>query len=186
MRALRVAWLKSYEVFGKVKLLGMILSGVGIFGMMGFIVLEVIMRNLFNYSIPGNYEMVQNYFMPVVTLPVIVYAFSEGVLPRINMVISKFNYKLQKGVLLLLLLVEIAVFTLMAFYGWQYAISGMEAGDAFPASGSMYPIYPFYFLIPIGFGMLVVEMVFLFGKNLMDKDVSFTVSENKNEELYVS
>ncbi|MGM0900362.1 MAG: TRAP transporter small permease [Bacillota bacterium] len=179
-------WLKSYAVFGKVKLLGLILCGIGLFCMMGFIVLEVAMRNLFNSSIPGNYEIVQNYFMPVVTLPIVVYAFSEGVLPRINMLVAKFHNKVQKGILLSLLLIEIVIFVLMTFYGWQYAISGMEAGDAFPASGSMYPIYPFYFLIPIGFGMLLIEMIFLFGKNLMDKDVSFTVSENKNEELYVS
>ena len=151
--------------------------------MMLFISAEVLLRNVFNASIPGNYEIVQNYFMPIVTFPILVYAYSTGILPRVHMVVVKFSEKVQKVVLFILIVIELVLFTLIFIHSLQYSLSAVAQGMSFPASGSLYPLYPVLFLVPFGFGLLIIELLFIFVKNVREKEVSFTMFEQKEEYL---
>ncbi|WP_078428348.1 TRAP transporter small permease [Alkalihalobacterium alkalinitrilicum] len=180
------SYFKSYKVFNRIKFIGLIISGMGIFLMMVFIVGDVLSRNFFNKSIPGGYEIVRNYFMPVSIFPALAYAYSTGIFPRITMVVSRFSKNYQRFNVIVMLAAEGILFTLLAWYGLQYALEGVREGLAFPAGGKLYPLYPFIFLVPIGAGLLIIEVIFILIKNLYEKEPSMRVLEDQNEENYSS
>lgn len=168
---------RSYKIFSIIKLIGLLISGISLFLMMLFIVGDVLSRNFLSKSIPGNYEVVGNYFMPLAVFPGLAFTYGTGIFPRITMVVSKFSRRLQKVIVILLLLFEGILFFLLAYYGLQYALEGLKEGFSFPAGGKLYPLYPFIFLVPIGFGLLIIEILFLLIKNIMQEEVSLSVGE---------
>ncbi|WP_216831158.1 TRAP transporter small permease [Alkalihalobacterium elongatum] len=174
---------KSYVIYSRIKFIGLIISGICLFLMMVFIVADVLSRNILSKSIPGNYEIVRYYFMPLALFPGVAYAYGTGIFPRITMIVSKLSKKIQKLIVILLLFVELVLFSLVFYFGLQYGLSGVEEGLAFPAGGKMYPLYPFIFLVPIGFGMLIIEIIFLIIRNLTSPEPSLTVTGEVEEEV---
>ncbi|OLO36964.1 hypothetical protein BTR23_14555 [Alkalihalophilus pseudofirmus] len=175
--------MKTYNIYSRIKFIGLIISGIFLFGMMVFIVLDVLSRNFLSRSIPGNYEIVRYYFMPLALFPGVAYAYGTGIFPRITMIVSKLSKKIQKFIVIVLLIVELILFSLIAYFGLQYGLHGIEEGLAFPAGGKMYPLYPFIFLVPIGFAMLIIEIIFLIIKNLLSDGPSLTVTGEVEEEV---
>ncbi|OLO36370.1 hypothetical protein BTR23_15995 [Alkalihalophilus pseudofirmus] len=161
-----------YKGFTKIKNGGLVLAGVAVFLMMAFIVVDVTLRNLFNASISGNYEIIQRYLMPLAVFPAIAITYSSGLMPKITMFVEKLSEKAQYIINMLLLFLEIFVMILIFYYSWKYAVQGLQAGVTFPAGGKMYPLYPVLFLVPIGFALLMIELVFNIIKEFMKNPFS--------------
>ncbi|MFB4162480.1 TRAP transporter small permease [Alteribacillus sp. JSM 102045] len=166
---------KVYKIFNYIKFAGAIFSGISIVAMMLFIVYDVIGRNFLFGSIRGGFEIVQNYFMPLAVFPALAYVYTTGVLPRMNLLVSKSGEHLQKIIIFALLALELFVLSFVVYFSWNYAVGGMERGMAFPAGGSMYPLYPFLFLVPLGFAMIIVENIFILLKNIEEKKATLLV-----------
>lgn len=152
----------TYRVFSVVKKSSLLISGIAVFLMMLFISAEVILRNVFSTSISGNYEITESYFMPLIVFPVIAITYSSGLMPKINMVVNKFPGKIQSLINLLLLLLEILAMFLIVFLTWSYAVDATKDGIGFSAGSIMYPLYPVFYLVPLGFALLIIELLFDF------------------------
>ncbi|MFT4414763.1 TRAP transporter small permease [Fredinandcohnia humi] len=166
-----------YKYFQYVKVIGVWVSGISLIGMMFFIVIDVFMRNVLSNSINGGFEIVQNYFMPIVVFPALAYAYSSGVLPKMDLVLEKMRNNLKLVFIFAMLLLEIFILLLMTMYTWDYAMTGLERKMAFPAAGTLYPIYPLFFIIPISFALIIVENVFILIKNFVEKKPTFQFME---------
>ncbi|WP_188208056.1 TRAP transporter small permease subunit [Alkalibacillus aidingensis] len=168
-----VAIEKAYHIFEKIKLIGVWISGISLFGMMLFIVIDVVLRNLFNSSISGGFEMVQNYFMTLTVFPALAYVYSSGVLPKMDLLIERFQDQVKKLIIFFMIALEVFILAIMFYFSLDYAINGFERSMSFPAAGTLYPIYPFLFLIPLAFFLIVIENMFILIKNIMFKEPSF-------------
>lgn len=173
----------AYRIWGFVKLAGALVSGLAIFGMMCFIVADVVSRNFLGGSISGSFEIAQNYFMPLSVFPALAYVYGSGVLPKMDLLMHRFPRVAQDVVVHLLLVVELVVFGLLTYYTWGYAINGMEREVAFPAGGSLYTLWPLFFMVPVGFAMIVVETLFVFVRNVTSGPVSLTMLHAEAEGL---
>lgn len=167
----------TYRTYGYLKLAGALVSGLAIFGMMCFIVADVVSRNFLGGSISGSFEVAQNYFMPISVFPALAYVYGSGVLPRMDLVMHRVNQHVQDVVVYVLLALELVVFSLLVYYTWGYAMDGMERGVAFPAGGSLYTLWPLFFLVPIGFAMVLLETLFVFAKNVLGPTVSLSMHQ---------
>ncbi|OLO37862.1 hypothetical protein BTR23_13030 [Alkalihalophilus pseudofirmus] len=176
-------FLKSYKVLNTIKIIGLWISGISLFLMMLFIVGDVVSRNFLSRSIPGGYEFVRNYFMPLTLFPALAFAYGTGIFPRITMVVTKFRMVKQRMIVILLLILEGILFFLITYYGLLYAIESSIQGIAFPAGGNLYPIYPLIFLVPICFGLIIIEIVFLIIKNIMNDEASLSILEESNQQV---
>ncbi|ANU14219.1 TRAP transporter small permease [Planococcus halocryophilus] len=176
---------KAYNIFHYIKLAGIWISGISVLLMMLMIVYDVTMRTLFSSSIRGGFEIIQNYMMPLVVFPGLAYVYASGVLPKMDLILERLNKKAKKIMIFFMLLLELFVLVLIVQFSWEYAMSGLDRKTAFPAAGTLYPLYPLFFLIPIAFAMIVIENVFIFIKNILDKNPSMVMreAENKPEEL---
>lgn len=169
-----------YAAFGYIKGLGLVLSGFALAAMILSISADVFSRNVTGNSIPGVYEIVMFYLMPLAVLPIIFYAFSMGVSPRIPMVFDRLPLAAQKPLYLVVVSVEFVLMGLVAFYSLGYALDGMAAGHAFPAAGEMYPKYPVYFLVPFGFAGMAIELAFIGVKNLFHNGLWITYTKDQD------
>ena len=184
MRALNL----SYRVFGFIKGVGLVLSGLALAGMILAISADVFSRNVTGNSIPGVYEIVMFYLMPLSVLPVVFYAFAQGVSPRIPMVFDRLPGGVQKPVYLVVIVAELVLMAIVAYYSFGYALDGTASGHAFPAAGEMYPKYPVYYLVPFGFAGMAIELAFIGLKNLFQSGLWITYTKDQAtilEELQV-
>ncbi len=170
-----------YRVFGYVKVLGLAASGIALFLMISGISLDVVSRNVTGNSISGFYEIVTFYLMPFAVLPVLFYAFSRGVCPRIPMMFDRLPSGIQKPLHCIVMLFELALMSLVAYFSFQYAVEGAGAGHEFSAGGSMYPKYPVYFLIPFAFTGMALELAFILVKNLCTPGVWITYLKDQEK-----
>lgn len=168
-----------YRAFGYLKVLGLVASGMALFLMIGGISLDVVSRNVTGNSISGFYEIVTFYLMPLAVLPILFYAFSQGVCPRIPMVFDRLPSGVQKPLHCFVMLFELVLMLLVAYFSCQYAIDGAGSGHEFSAGGTMYPKYPVYFLIPFAFAGMSLELAFIIAKNLFNRGLWITYSKDQ-------
>ena len=168
---------KGYTYFGYLKVAGAIISGLSIFGMMLFIVYDVAGRNFLGGSIRGGFEIVQNYFMPLAIFPALGYVYASGITPKMDLLMPKMPARAQAAVVYVLLIFEVAIFALLIYFSWDYALTGMERGMTFPAAGSLYPLWPLFFLVPLGFALVVVETLFVLARNILGDRVGLAMDE---------
>lgn len=168
-----------YRIFGLLKGAGLIMSGVALALMILSISADVFSRNFMGSSIPGVYEIVMNYLMPLSVLSVLFYAFSQGVSPRIPMVFDRLPGSFQKPVYLFVVLVELVLMAIVAIYSFEYAVDGTKASHAFPAAGEMYPKYYVYYLVPFAFAGMAIELAFIGLKNLFQSGVWITYTKDQ-------
>lgn len=149
---------------------GKYISGFAILGMMAIIVVDVFMRNVFGKPIAGTYEIVQYFLMPMAVFPALGYAYWVGVLPRLSELISKTPAWFEKFNRLLILCIDTLVFALLTYYGFLFAMSGMKDQMAVPIAGGLVSVWPVYFLVPIGFLLVLLEIILRFVKKVEDEE----------------
>lgn len=143
----------------KLKLIGVIIAGIATFLMMVIIVVDVFMRNVFVSPLSGTYEIVQFYLMPMAVFPALAYTYSSGVLPRLDELVAKAPERFRKISAYIIVALEFIIFTLLTIYGWKFAMVGVEDQMAIAVGGVLTPVYPLYFIVPIGFALVVIEIV---------------------------
>lgn len=173
--------LKAYKVFQYLKVIGVWVSGISVLVMMFFISYDVFVRNVFSGSIRGGFEIVQNYLMPLVVFPSLAYVYSSGVLPKMDLIMDKLGARMKKGLIFMMLLIELFILVLIVQFSWEFAMNGLERKTAFPAAGTMYPLYPLFFMIPIAFAMIFIENIFILIRNLKEEKASLLVIDKSGE-----
>ncbi|MDE5412120.1 TRAP transporter small permease [Alkalihalobacterium chitinilyticum] len=150
---------KIVNINERLKLIGVYTGGIAVVIMMFLIVADVFMRNIFTSPISGTYEIVQFFLMPMAIFPALAYTYSSGVLPRLGELVEKAPQSFQKISKWLIIIIEVVIFTLLTIYGWKFAMAGVGDQMAVAVGGKLTPVYPVYFLIPIGFGLIVLEVL---------------------------
>ncbi|HZW68837.1 MAG TPA: TRAP transporter small permease [Pseudogracilibacillus sp.] len=138
------------------------ISAIAILIMMFGIVADVFMRNVLGTPLRGTYEIVENILMPALVFPVLGYVYWSGVLPKLTEIAEKLPKAMQNFNKYLIYLLDILVFSLLTYYGMKFALTGLEQKMAIPVAGKILQIWPVYFLVPLGFFLVVVEIVIKF------------------------
>lgn len=145
--------------------------------MMFFITADVLLRNLFDYSIPGGYNYVEKYFMPFIVFPALAYVYSSGVLPRLDVLVDKFSKGKQQTLNFIMRIIDLVLYGLMFYYSLKYMVANTIQGTAFSVGGSLAPLAPSLIIATIGFLLLVVEIILAFFKNT---NPSYQVEKSQN------
>ena len=156
---------KLYSFHTKLKNAFLFLAGAGVFSMMIYITVDVLMRN-FATALVGTFEVVSYYIMPITILPSMCYALSSGVMPRIVAVTSKLPHKAQRFFAIVLPVLEIVFYFMMLCFSTKYAISATKDGLTFVAGTKSLPIWQMYYLPPLSYIMRILESALVLGKNL--------------------
>ncbi len=146
--------LKKVEMY-----IAIIISGVSAFTLMFLITADVIAKRGFLNPITGVYEMVQYIFMPLIVFPGLALCYSSNLLPKFDLLHSNIGKKANYGLEIFRMIVEILVFIIMFRFSFSLVAKGLANMDAVPMGKSTLATWPVYFLSPIGFGLLLLQVI---------------------------
>lgn len=130
--------------------------------MMLQIVADVLLKNLFTWPIPATSLIVSHYYMVIVAyLPV---ALSEKLNGHISveLVFRHFSERWQKVVVGIVWLVSAAVAGGIAHRLWFEALKKLSVEANVLESGLKIFIWPSYFVLPLGFGLFALVLLYRF------------------------
>ena len=153
---------KVNQLLAILERLTLFISGLSIMAMMLLVTIDVILRNIFSSSIPGSYEISEKYLMPLIIFPILYYVYNSNSLPNMDFILTKLKLKIRNIVQIITYSIEILIFIALTIFSWQKAIVSTNELLAFPAAGKMLPLYPFYYLVPLGFGLLAIGVLLKF------------------------
>lgn len=149
-----------YNYFGKIRNLGMYFSGLIVFVMMLYTCADVVFRNIQGFSPLYAYEISQSYFMPLMVFPGLAFAFSSGIMPKIDLLLERFSLKTQKIINVILFMIEVILIGLLLVFGWQYMMHAIQTSQSFTAGGTNFPLWPVILFVPLGMLLVLIEVVF--------------------------
>lgn len=173
---------KVYKSFGKVKKVTLWISGIAIAIMIVLISLDVFLRNIFSYGIPGSYEITESILMPTVIFWGLLVTYSSGSIPRLDMLSTKFNGSVQLVIRIMMVLIDIFIYSAMAYYALQRAMTALNDGAAISAGGTLISISLVYVFVPISFLLVTIEAIFILIKSIKDKQVYYSI-DDENEAM---
>lgn len=173
--------MRTYRRFTKVTTAGAVVSGVAVFVLMLFIVLDVVLRNMGGASIPGGFEIVENYLLPLIVFPSLAWVCGSGIMPNMDLLIPRMSPRTRYRTIQTVVAAEIVVIGVVfvaaaVFAGWH-----VMHQSAFLAGLTMLPQWPAQLLAPLGLGLVVVECGFVFVANRKRDDPGFTVKRGPAE-----
>lgn len=171
----------AYRWWNSVKITGGVLSGLVIMLLMLFTVTDVILRSVFHNSIPGGFEIAQNYFLPISVFLALPYVYGTGTLPKMDLLMHRLPVTARNAVIHLLLGLEVLVFLAITFYSFGYAVDSSSRDRAFPAGGLLLPLWPVLFLVPLSFLMMFIEAALTIGKNVTQGSVTHSLGTDGPE-----
>lgn len=158
---------KLYGIHSKIKNCMLALGGAGVFIMMIYITVDVLVRNLSSTALVGTFEIVSNYIMPLTILPSMCLALASGVMPRIVAMTNRLPHKAQRVNVIILPILEMAAYILMFLFSTKYAISATQDRLSFVAGTTALPVWFMYYLPPLAYVMMTVESLLVLLKNLL-------------------
>ena len=160
----------------------LVISGVSIALMIVLISLDVSLRSFFSIGIQGSYEIIESILMPTVIFWGLLVTYSSGSIPRLDMLSTRFSGKVQISVKLVMVLIDIFIYSVMAYYTFQRALTAISDGMAISAGGTLVSIVVIFIFVPISFLLVTIEAIFILIKTIKDKDVRYSI-DNDNEAM---
>jgi TRAP-type C4-dicarboxylate transport system permease small subunit len=127
------------------------IAGYGIVVTMVLIVLNVILRSLFNIPIKGVYE-ISGYLTAIVVAFTLAQCALEGAHIAVEILMDKLDSKIQLVINTIWSSIMIVFLFFIGIQVFSNGITVMKSGEVSPTA--QIPFYPFIFLVSIGFFVL--------------------------------
>ncbi|MBR0164959.1 MAG: TRAP transporter small permease subunit [Lachnospiraceae bacterium] len=135
------------------------LSCLVVFIMMCHIVIDVLLRTVFKIVVLGTYETTQYVYMPTIILAAFAFTYRCGVLPKFDTFTTKGSDAWKKGVQVWIMIIEVIVFFLLAFYSYQAAGLALADKRAVMGGGRLIPTWWVFFISPVSFTIMLIDCV---------------------------
>jgi TRAP-type C4-dicarboxylate transport system permease small subunit len=138
--------------------------------MMLHISADVLARFLFDTPLPGTITIVSNYYMIIAAFIPLAFAEQKEAHISVEVVTELLPGVVQKHLAGWLLLVSMAAFALLAVRTWGEALAKHRIGASIVQGDTSILIWPTYYMLPIGCGLMVLILGYKFLVYLTGKD----------------
>jgi TRAP-type C4-dicarboxylate transport system permease small subunit len=146
------------KALGKLELLCMAGSCFALAAIMLLITADVAVRKVTDVSIPGVFEITEDYLMVAIVFLAVSYVYRIGGHVRVTLFVRHVPRGTRFYLELFNNLAALVFFLLIAVMGWQSAMSALAFGEV--SSGAVvYPIAPALFLVPAGAGLTCLRIL---------------------------
>ncbi|MEZ5646327.1 MAG: TRAP transporter small permease [Burkholderiaceae bacterium] len=139
-----------------------VISGLAIALMMVHITLDVVMRNFFNYPLPGTITIVSYYYMAIAAFMPLAFAEQKSAHISVEVVTEMMPKGVQRHLAGWMLLFSAAVFALMTLRSWEEAVSKYGIKASIVQGEDSLPVWPTYFLLPLGCLLMFLVVAYKF------------------------
>ncbi|MFW5330185.1 TRAP transporter small permease [Hydrogenophaga sp. ZJX-1] len=139
-----------------------VISGLAIALMMIHITLDVVMRNFFNYPLPGTITIVSYYYMAITAFMPLAFAEQKSAHISVEVITEQMPKGVQRHLAGWMLLFSAAVFALMTLRSWEEAVSKYGIKASIVQGEDSLPVWPTYFLLPLGCLLMFLVVAYKF------------------------
>jgi TRAP-type C4-dicarboxylate transport system permease small subunit len=137
-----------------------LVGAVGIAAMLVHIGVDVLTRNLLGRPIPATNEVVAGYYMVLIAFLPLAWVERNRGMVSVDLLEAVMSPQARRVSDLFVALLATALYLVIAWVGWQAAMSRWNIGAFVDVLGYRLPIWPTYFLPPVGF-LLAAMMTLL-------------------------
>ncbi len=114
---------------------------------------DVVLRNVSNTPIPATYEIVTNYYMIALAFIPLAWVERGGGMVQVEVIDSFLGRGMIRWSDKLVALISTAIYGILAWVTAGSALDNMASGAFVMAQSIRVPIWPAFFLLPLGFGL---------------------------------
>ncbi len=139
-----------------------VIGGLAIALMMLHITLNVAGRYLLNTPVPGTITMVAYYYMIIAGFVPLAFAEQKGSHISVEVVTERLPLWVQRHLAGWSLLASATIFALLTVRTWIEAVSKHEIGASIVQGQTSIPVWPTYYVLPVGFALMVLVLLYKF------------------------
>ena len=135
-------------------------AGLCLLAMIVITVLSVIGRYVLQQDIlPGAYNLIERVCFPLIVFWAVPLAHRQGTFPRFDMIVNALPPALRRAANLLVLGVEVVVYAVVMGYVLRFTWGSIEADRTMQIGIDFWPMWPILVMIPLAFGLMLLEML---------------------------
>ena len=142
-----------------------IIAIIILIAMMLFTVLDVALRAFFNRPLPGDVEIIEVAMVCTGFLG-LAWCAIKGMHIRVDLVVSLFSKRIRALIDTIGYLIALFVYCLMAWQGLQEGLANKQMNSL--SSTLEFPIYPFYWIMSLGFAALCLSILALLMRSIRE------------------
>lgn len=133
-----------------------LIGAIGIILMMIHIGADILSRNLFGRPIPATNEIVSRYYMVFIAFLPLAWVERRRGMVSVEVVEALMGPRMIRGSDLIVVFLATLIYALLAYTTWFDALSAYRAGRSVIALNILIPVWPTFFLPPIGFTLAAI------------------------------
>ncbi|ASK35647.1 TRAP transporter small permease [Alloalcanivorax mobilis] len=142
-------------------------AGLCLFLIMMITVIGVFGRYVLGMDlIPGGYNMIERIAFPLLVFWAVPLGHRQGSFPRFDVLTERLPAALSRALTALVLIVEIAVFMILFWYLARFAWEATLSAREMQIGTRLWPVWPVMLMMPLAFGLMLLEMFRLLWKAL--------------------
>ncbi|MBL3701236.1 TRAP transporter small permease subunit [Sulfitobacter sp. BDSS02] len=139
-----------------------VLAGAAVALMMVQVTLDVAMRHLFGSPLPGTLTIVSYYYMVIAAFVPLALAEQRDAHISVEFVTDLMPKGVQRHLAGLMLLPTALVTAMLTWRTWEAALSAMAKGTAEISGATKIAVWPAYFALPLGAGLMTLILALRF------------------------
>ncbi len=142
-------------------------GGLCLFAIMMITVISIFGRYvLLTDLIPGSFNIIERMLFPMMVFWALPLAHRDGVFPKLELLPNMLSNRLGNALAILALAIELAIFLYLTWRMALFGLSGFENGRTMQLGSGYFPVWPFMWMVPVAFGLMVIEMVWQIGGHM--------------------
>ena len=132
-------------------------SVISLLTIMGLTTFDVLVRKIFDYSIPSLYEFTEDYLMVGLVFLSLSYVYQRGGHVRVTLFLKFIPRPVQGGLDKILDFFALVLFLLIMVKGWENTVRAFQFSEV-SSSLLAYPLAPALLLVPLGSALLCIRI----------------------------
>lgn len=128
-----------------------LVGSVGVLLMMLHVGADIVARNLFGRPLPATNEIVSRYYMVFIAFLPLAWVERRRGMVSVEVVESLMPPRMLRASDILVAVLATAIYGVLAYTTWFDALSAFRSGRSVIALNILIPVWPTYFLPPVGF-----------------------------------
>lgn len=128
-----------------------LIGSLGVLALLVHVTVDVVTRNLLGRPIPATNEIVSHYYMVLIAFLPLAWVERGRAMVTVELLDAMLSEPLKRVSDVLVALLATAIYGAIAWVTWETALSNFRIGSFVDVLGYRVPIWPTYFLPPLGF-----------------------------------
>ena len=137
-----------------------LLGAIGVIAMLVHITAYVITRNLFSAPVPATVEIVSHYYMIAIAFLPVAWAERRGDMISVEIFAHLLTGRVGRVNDAFVGLLTGGVYLMLTYTTWLVAMREFHAHSFVVSLSIAIPIWPSYFILPVGFGLAAVVSIY--------------------------